>query len=172
MRKLVGFISKLHSVGGQPKLRTVALATSMVAGLGLVAPYLSNPASFGLKVAKPAEEHVLAEIDEEISPGIFRFDHIVAGWVTEERQNALDCNKFYWCLHFQVLDSANCSSKLKVDYSMWSKGDDLVATRSIFVSSRNIDDVFELGVEPGLNFESFTIDNVTCVVESSAPEII
>lgn len=172
MRKLVGFISKLHSVGGQPRLRTVALATSMVAGLVLVAPYLSNPATFGLKVAKPAEEYVLPEIDEEISPGIFRFDQIVAGWVSEERQKALDCKRFYWCLHFQVLESVNCSSKLKVDYSMWSKGNDLLATRSVFVRPQSIEDVFELGVEPGFKFDSFTIDNVTCSVESSGPELI
>jgi hypothetical protein len=172
VRKLVGFISKLHSVGGQPKLRTVAIATSMVAGLVLVAPHLSNPATFGPAVAQLPEVYVLPEIDEEISPGIFRFDQIVAGWLSQERQKALDCNRFYWCLHFQVLDSANCSSKLKVDYSMWSKGDDLVATRSIFVSPRNTDDVFELGAEPGFNFDSFTIDNVTCAVASSAPEVV
>jgi hypothetical protein len=144
----------------------------MVAGLVLVAPYLSNPATFGLAVDQPPEEYVLPEIDEEISPGIFRFDQIVAGWVSEERQKALDCKRFYWCLHFHVLDSANCSSKLKVDYSMWSKGDDLVATRFIFVSSQNIDDVFELGVEPAFNFDSFTIDNVTCSVNTVAPEFL
>jgi hypothetical protein len=172
VRKLVGFISKLHSVGGQPKLRTVAVATSMVAGLVLVAPLLASPATFGLEDAKPAKEYVLPEIDEEIAPGIFRFDQIVAGWVSEERQNALDCNRFYWCLHFQVLESANCSSMLKVDYSLWSKSNDLVATRSIFVSSQNSDDVFELGVEPGFNFDSFTIDNVTCSMNTVAPEFL